>query len=99
MSAAFTPGPWEAGLDRVYGHPATLTPNILINPVILGRAVNVTLAKIPRENDESYANARLISAAPELLAALRAVISVADRRTAEFDLAHAAIAKATGSQP
>lgn len=98
MSAAFTPGPWEAGLDRVYGYPATLTPNIIISPVILGRAVNVTLAKIPRGNGESYANARLIAAAPDLLAALRAVISVADRRTTEFDMAHAAIAKATGGQ-
>lgn len=33
---------------------------------------------------------------PDLLEALRAVISVADRSTVEFDLAHAAIAKATG---
>lgn len=39
---------------------------------------------------------RLISAAPDLLAALQAVVKVADRKTVEFDLAHAAIAKATG---
>jgi hypothetical protein len=45
----------------------------------------------------STADARLIAAAPELLAALQAVVLVADRKTAEFDLAHAAIAKATGS--
>lgn len=32
----------------------------------------------------------------QLLVALRAVVSVADRKTDEFDLAHAAIAKATG---
>ena len=96
MRATHTPGPWGAEIDRVYGYPKKLTPNIIINPVILGRAVNVTLAKIPRGNGESYANARLISAAPELLAALRAVISVADRQTYEFDLAHAAIAKAEG---
>lgn len=37
----------------------------------------------------------LILAAPELLAALKAVISVADRATDEFDLARAAILKAT----
>ena len=41
------------------------------------------------------ANARLIAAAPDLLEALKAVVSVADRKTIEFDLAHAAIAKAT----
>lgn len=42
------------------------------------------------------ANARLIAAAPELLEALRGVVRVADRKTDEFDAAHAAIAKATG---
>jgi hypothetical protein len=41
-------------------------------------------------------NARLIAAAPEMLEALRAVVSVADRKTIEFDKAHAAIAKAEG---
>lgn len=39
-------------------------------------------------------NARLIAAAPDLLAALQAVVRVADRKTDEFDLAHAAIKKA-----
>lgn len=51
------------------------------------------------QNDEQEANARLIAAAPELLEALIAVVSVADRKTDEFDLAHAAIAKAIGQQP
>lgn len=40
------------------------------------------------------ANAKLIAAAPELLAALRGVLAVADRKTAEFDAARAAVAKA-----
>lgn len=39
---------------------------------------------------------QLIEAAPDLLAALQAVVSVADRATVEFDMARAAIAKATG---
>ncbi|MFM0256067.1 acetyl-CoA carboxylase [Paraburkholderia sediminicola] len=39
---------------------------------------------------------RLAAAAPELLDALKAVVSVADRATVEFDKARAAIAKATG---
>lgn len=56
--------------------------------------------------DESYtslemlpADARLVAAAPELLEALKAVVSVADRATDEFDLARAAIAKATRTDP
>lgn len=44
----------------------------------------------------SHPDAHLIAAAPDLLAALRAVVSVADRKTDEFDLAHSAIAKAEG---
>lgn len=46
----------------------------------------------------SEANAHLIAAAPELLTALKAVVSVADRNTVEFDLARAAIAKAEGRE-
>lgn len=38
----------------------------------------------------------LIAAAPDLLAALEAVVRVADRATVEFDQARAAIAKARG---
>lgn len=43
---------------------------------------------------EAEANAKLIAAAPDLLAALKAVVAIADRKTDEFDLARAAIAKA-----
>lgn len=46
--------------------------------------------------EEAKANARLIAAAPELLEALEGVVRVADRKTIEFDAAHAAIAKAKG---
>lgn len=46
--------------------------------------------------EECRANARLIAAAPDLLEALQAVLSVADRKTVEFDKVRAAIAKATG---
>jgi hypothetical protein len=44
-----------------------------------------------------HPDARLIAAAPDLLAALQGVLRVADRATDEFDAARAAIAKATGS--
>ena len=43
------------------------------------------------------ANARLIAAAPDLIAALKGVLRVADRATDEFDAARAAIAKAEGN--
>jgi len=42
------------------------------------------------------ADAILYAAAPDLLEALKKVVSVADRKTVEFDLAHAAISKAEG---
>jgi len=38
----------------------------------------------------------LVAAARDMLAALRGVVRVADRKTVEFDAARAAIAKATG---
>jgi len=47
-------------------------------------------------SDEIMERGHLIAAAPEMLEALRAVISVADRKTKEFDAARAAIAKAEG---
>lgn len=39
------------------------------------------------------ANARLIEQRDELLAALRGVVRIADRRTVEFDAAHAVLDK------
>jgi hypothetical protein len=52
---------------------------------------------------EVAANARLIAAAPDLLAALQALISVIgvrvdDPRIKQFDAARAALAKAEGNQ-
>lgn len=46
------------------------------------------------ENPE--ADARLIVAAPGLLAALQEVVAISDRKHDAWDRAHAAIAKATG---
>ncbi len=45
----------------------------------------------------ALANARLIAAAPDLLAALEGVLRVADRATVEFDAARAAIKLAKGT--
>lgn len=95
VSAQHTPGPW-----RVFNHSWSDT-SILAD----GFDHAICLLDINHATEESQdadealmaANARLIAAAPDMLAALRAVISVADRKTDEFDLAHAALAKATGS--
>ncbi len=56
-----------------------------------------TIGTRPDAFEVAKANGFVLAAAPELLAALRAVISVADRKTDEFDLARAAIAKAIGA--
>lgn len=45
-------------------------------------------------SDVKRSNANVLRMAPELLIALEAVVSVADRSTVEFDMARAAIAKA-----
>ena len=89
--SSHSPGPWAVG-DRlkdgavvVAGPPGSGFECVVANPRgYEGRVV---------------ANARLVAAAPDLLAALKAVIAVADRKTDEFDLARAAIAKGEGRQP
>ena len=43
-----------------------------------------------------HPDARLIEAAPDLLAALKAVVRISDRKHDAWDAAHAAIAKAEG---
>lgn len=47
---------------------------------------------------EGKAAALLIAAAPDLLAALEAVVRIADRKTDEFDAARAALASAKGEK-
>ena len=47
-------------------------------------------------DDERLANARLISAAPDLLEALQEVVAISERKHDAWDKAKAAIAKAVG---
>lgn len=82
-----TPGPWEL----LPGVKPEDWENLIIWAPDAGIILNGTA-----QND---ADIPLILAAPELLEALRGVIRVADRSTAEFDAARAAIAKATGEAP
>lgn len=109
MNTKHTPGPWIADTTRRYGHPPALTPNIPINPIVMGWPVNRSIAKVPRGYAEAEANALLIAAAPELLGALRAEQEWREREAAgaidpEWDYEvmvgakrRAAIAKATGA--
>lgn len=89
MTTKHTPGPWSNHLvdDTVVVIPRRPLPQQIS-----------ALGHSEVADDEDYANARLIAAAPELLQALIDVVRVADRATVEFDAARAAIAKATGKR-
>lgn len=84
--SAHTPGPWSADHDNVR------TP-----------ADGGMVAKVAGDTDaQAYANARLIAAAPDLLAALRDLVSAEGlpegyaNRAMLIDAARAALAKAEG---
>lgn len=79
---AHTPGPWKSTHCTVSAEETDER---------LGFRISVRNGN----RDDTRANARLIAAAPDLLAALQDVLRVADRATDEFDAARAAIAKAT----
>lgn len=91
MSAQHTPGPWVQWADT----------NIVIR-LHTGRpqAENLRICEVATNTwkDEGRHNARLIAAAPDLLAALRQLLhsSGLDERAAAQMAAHAAIHKATG---
>lgn len=91
MRTKHSPGTWVAEVNHIVARDkdGNLTrPN--------------SIAVIPDTkrpiSPESEANARLIAAAPDLLAALKSVVAIADRNTVEFNAAKLAIAKAEGNQ-
>jgi hypothetical protein len=89
-------GPWvDAGLTGP-------NPTITGGPLRLVKCEGVVIAFMPAwlddEREEAHANAKLVAAAPDMLAALLGVVRVADRATVEFDAARAAIAKAAGER-
>lgn len=87
-----TPGPWK--LENLNGHMLGVRVE---GPIVSGYVAFIdTDWPFQDQRDQQAANVRLIAAAPELLAALIAVVAVADRKTDVFDAAHAAIRKATG---
>ena len=101
-----TPGPWRVNASLIEGPKMALVVATVACPDRIGYA--------PRDTSEFKANARLIAAAPEMLAALRAMRTVMDSgdRPAKLDAAlswlecdkkaramcDAAIDKATGAQ-
>lgn len=100
-----TPGPWECRTNRVsYGGP--LPPLIEVDgkrlATVEAEEVLYTADGNDRdcdaENARDDANARLMAAAPDLLAALKAFLHAdPDVFAEELKAAHAAIAKATQS--
>lgn len=91
-NTSHTPGPW-----RVFSHSWSDTSILAdgFDHSICSLDINHATEE-SQEADEALmaANARLIAAAPDLLAALQGVLRVADRATLEFDAARAAIARA-----
>ena len=96
---AHTPEPWTVTENRNLPH----------HPIeVAGRDGNCCVASGLGDGPEAAANARLIAAAPELLAALEKLAPYAQQRAeteppftakyarADYEIARAAIAKATG---
>lgn len=78
-------GVWKYSNDLIVTTPAG------------GHICRLTLSEhSDKWHEYTYANAFMISAAPQMLEALQAVISVADRDTDGFEKARAAVEKALG---
>ena len=104
MTTKHTPGPWKVGQ-----YLGSLRQFVIHTDVgDKGRGSDVAVTSIAFGSDETVANARLIAAAPDLLAVLQDV----DALWMHHSVAHgdgkisplhekviAAIAKATGDQP
>jgi hypothetical protein len=99
MNAQHTPGPW--GVLTTSIGPACET--VCIGQLNEEKGLNgvsdeYAVCVVPLVHDESRANARLIAAAPDLLAALKFTVADCDNSDCEqCEVARAAIAKATGA--
>lgn len=102
MSAAHTPGPWEAHFN------GSITASVDDSRPLLDIAIGMAFAPAEKGRfafDVQRANARLMACAPELLAALIAVTTTCGQEFMDitpisraFDQARAAIAKAEGGE-
>ena len=92
MTTHHTPGPWTASDNAIYGSSG------LIKPLVAHLDDRFA-------DDEAANNARLIAAAPDLLAALREIVAAVEVGEVDgyspsgdwFREAKAALAKATGA--
>lgn len=96
--SAHTPGPWEAVPPS---HPESCGSTIDLYPVKRYRGKDKrkwppTIARMFHDNPNAYRNASLIAAAPDLLAACRAMLLDPTPRADAVRLCRAAIAKAEG---
>ena len=95
MQTKHTPGPWHIGVRTFHAGRDVYVPK--------GEPVAVADDAITA-TPEAEANARLIAAAPDMLAALRELVvnnmgHPKGITVPQLDKARAAIAKATGGQP
>jgi hypothetical protein len=91
--AKHTPGPWSVEpYSRDSGHQITVP--LKIDNVCIAIAPDLWDCDGGRATCE--ANAHLIAAAPDLLAALKEVVRISDRKHDAWDAARVAIAKAEG---
>jgi hypothetical protein len=93
----YTPGPWECFGAHIYS-PGEKGANICsISEPRATRYVGYTELKTSSDDlEEAFANARLISAAPELLEAVRDLIEQAESgRQMDLSDARLVVAKAT----
>ena len=91
MTTQHTPGPWTTGDAAIWA----------LEDCEFHAIVDCPLNQTCRDTDTAWANARLIAAAPDLLAALKSLLLSFDDDRSLFnrdgwEAARAAIAKATG---
>lgn len=98
----YTPGKWTIGdvsktlVDTADGKRKGRLAVSIHHPGNLSWPLMRIGASSDDDLEEVMANARLVVAGKDMLAALEDVIRVADRKTPEFDKARAAVAKAKG---
>lgn len=96
MTTQHTPGPWEVSPDNA-GSQYTITG---VGSLEKAPTVAYVVRAKHIASDTVQANARLIAAAPDLLAALQDILTIKDILGSGRQLrVEAAVAKATGGQP
>jgi hypothetical protein len=101
MSAKHIPGPWVVDATNALGAYGVWT-DYATHPGHDGAGYSSQICSLLPNQDEITreqrdANAALIASAPDLLAALKEVVAISDRKHDAWDKAKAAIAKAERS--